>query len=252
MKKVVLCDAGGNKEISELCRKYNLSINLDSFSDVSYLMDNPKGIEEQKELNKNIDIFSLHGYFHDLCFGSKDILIKDVTMKRFNEGYKISKEFNCKHIVFHNGYYPGTSYPPYWIMRSKSFWKEFLKEKDNETVYYIENQFEESPDILYKLVEEVNDNRLKICLDIGHAFCNSKTSIENWIKVLKNSIGFVHMHNNNGMEDEHLGLNNGNIDYKLVCELLEEYAKDAIWGLEINLNDMEESIEWLIENRYIK
>lgn len=252
MKKIVLCDSGGNEKIVELCKKYNLSINLDSFSDISYLVNNPNGIEEQKNLNKEMDIFSLHGYFHDLCFGSKDILIKEVTMKRFNESYNISKDFNCKHIIFHNGYYPGTSYPPYWIERSKVFWKEFLKDKDMETIYYIENQFEDSPEILSELIEEVNDNRLKICLDIGHAFCNSKTSIENWIENLNSKIGFVHLHNNNGIVDEHLGLNNGKIDYKIVCELLEKYSKDIIWALEINLEDMEDSIKWLINNGYIK
>lgn len=91
MKKIVLCDSGGNEKIVELCKKYNLSINLDLFSDISYLVNNPNGIEEQKNLNKEMDIFSLHGYFHDLCFGSKDILIKEVTMKRFNESYNISQ-----------------------------------------------------------------------------------------------------------------------------------------------------------------
>ena len=78
-----------------------------------------------------------------------------------------------------------------------------------------------------------------------------RDNVVDWIKQLNKKIGFVHLHNNYGERDEHLGFVKGTIDFFEICSALEEYAPSAIWGIETNVSDMDESIKWLIQNHYL-
>jgi sugar phosphate isomerase/epimerase len=186
-----------------------------------------------------------------LCFGSYDRLIKEATRNRFEYSYGISQKLGCKHIILHHGYVPGTSYPPNWIKRGKIFWDDFLRDKSDDTFFHIENMLEFTPDLIMEMVSTVSDARLDVCLDVGHAHCNSKTPVCEWIKKLNKQIGFVHLHNNYGQKDEHLGFKKGTIDFLDICHALEEYAPDSIWGIETNINDMEDSILWLKKENFL-
>ncbi|ADL50822.1 sugar phosphate isomerase/epimerase family protein [Clostridium cellulovorans] len=251
MKEIVLCDDGEYLRVAKLCEKFNVNVNIDAFNDPEFFNNNPNEIEKQLKIYKNTKVSSIHGTFTDLCFGSKDSLIREVAKKRFEYSYEISRKLGCKHIVLHHGYVPGTSYPPNWVKRSKIFWDDFLRDKDEETVFHIENLLEHTPDLISEIVSTVDDKRLNICLDVGHANCNSKTSVLEWIKKLNKQIGFVHLHNNYGEQDEHSGFEKGTIDFLEICNALEDYAPNAIWGIETNIDDMEDSIKWLIENKYL-
>lgn len=252
MKHIILCDDGKYLEMSELCKKYNLPVNIDSYNDPEFHSCNPDGINHHLELYNGVELFSIHGTYTDLCFGSRDSLIRKVTKNRFEYSYDMAQRLGCKHVIFHHGYIPGTSNPQNWIKRSKVFWDDFLKDKDPYTNFYIENQFEHNPHMLLELLSSVDDNRLNICLDIGHAHCNSKMAVAEWIKALNKNIKFVHMHNNFGVEDEHLGIGMGSIDILEVCNLLEEYAPNSIWAIESHFNHVEDSIFWLKVNGFLK
>ena len=121
MKKIILCDAGNITETSRLSIKYNLGVNIDQFSIPDFLEQNPNSINETLDGYQNIQIYSIHGPFMDLNFGTQDKLIKDATEKRFEAAYEISHKLKIKNIVLHNGYVPGTSYPENWVKRSKYF-----------------------------------------------------------------------------------------------------------------------------------
>lgn len=58
------------------------------------------------------------------------------------------------------------------------------------------------------------------------------------------------MHDNHGEQDEHLGFGKGNIPLTEVCQFLEQYSPDAIWAIETNTKDIEQSILWLHEYGY--
>jgi len=105
----------------------------------------------------------------------------------------------------------------------------------------------------------VNDPRLKVCLDIGHAHANSVMPVEQWIETLGDKIAYYHLHNNNGKknipghnDDEHLGLNHGTINIASVLEKAEQYSPNAIWNLESSIQYHLEDIETLKSLGYIK
>ena len=164
----------------------------------------------------------------------------------------------CTEIVFHNGYFPGTSYEPKWIDRAINFWKEFLKDKDDNITICLENQFELDSDMFIKLIDGVNDDRFKACLDIGHAHANSQMSVLDWIKSLNNRIGYYHLHNNHGKQniprynnDEHLGLNHGTIDIDEALRYAEEYSPNAIWNIESHIDYHLEDLDKLKSLGYL-
>lgn len=253
MKNFIICDRANCELTSRLGQEYGFSVNTDVFSEPSVCARPQESIRRVLLAYQNIELVSMHGPYKDLCMGSKDDLIKSATMQRFQSAYEIAKKINCSNIILHHGYIPGTSIPKYWVERTKIFWKEFLEDKDNSVCYYLENQFEHSPELLLEVVNAVDDHRLGICLDVGHANCNSKTPVMEWILQCNRKINFVHLHNNNGRQDQHLGLENGTLDFEQICNALEKYAPNAVWALEVNkLEDMERSVRWLIDNKFLK
>ena len=138
--------------------------------------------------------------------------------------------------------------------------EKFLKNKDDSITICIENQFESDSELLLKLVDKVDDKRVRICLDIGHAHANSNMQVEDWIKSLNNRIAYYHLHNNHGKQtsfgynkdDEHLAIDNGTIDIDNVLKLAEQYTPNAIWNVESKVEYLEDSVKCLRRLGYIK
>lgn len=258
MKEIRLCDNADIDLTTNLCIENNLGIEIQAFHD-PYCDKDKLLIEYKNVLPKIKGGRSLHAPFWELNLGTKMQGIRQETMNMFNYAYDIAKELGCTEIVVHNGYIPGTSWISGWVNRSVLFWQEFFKDKDDSIIMCLENQFEEDSEIMMMEVDQVNDPRLKICLDIGHANCNSNMKVEEWIKTLGNRIHYFHLHNNHGKQnikglnnDEHLGLTNGTINIEEVFHLAEEYCPDAIWNLECNTLYFDESIKALKDMGYLK
>ncbi|MTK08858.1 MAG: sugar phosphate isomerase/epimerase [Hungatella sp.] len=251
MKEIVLCDGSKPEEISLLCKKYGISVNIDAFSDTDVYDVYCEEVNKNLMVYHDINITSMHGPYKDLCLGSKDKLISSATMERFENAYNISKLLKCPNIILHHGYIPGTSIQSNWIKRAALFFDEFLREKDESITIHLENQFEHSPDILSEVITTVNDKRLGICLDVGHANCNSSTPVLKWIEHLNKKISFVHLHNNNGLSDQHLDFSSGTMDFLEICTALEKYSQNSTWLIETNsIEDTEKSIQWLKDNHF--
>ena len=58
--------------------------------------------------------------------------------------------------------------------QSVVFWREFLREIPAGITIALENVMEPGPEMLVEIVRQVEDPRLGLCLDVGHA--NSRVS----------------------------------------------------------------------------
>lgn len=262
MKEIRLCDDAKPDNVLKLCLKNSLGIEIQGFYNPSIIGTERVNelILEYKEKLKDFKFGkSFHAPFWDLNLGTKNPMIRKATMETFNFAYTVAKELGCTEIVVHNGFVPNTSYYEGWVRNATEFWKEFFEDKDNFITMMIENQCEEDSTVLQMEIDSVNDDRLKICLDIGHAHANSNMSVRDWIKTLGNRIGYLHLHNNHGKvegrpsfkNDEHLGLEEGTIDIENIFKLLEEYAPNAIWNIECKLDYIEESVNILKKLGYL-
>ena len=263
MREIRLCDDCEKEYIHDLCNKNYLGIEIQGFYNPAMIgtIDSDNLVDEYINVFKDFQFGkSLHAPFWDLNLGSKNAAVREATMKAYNYAYDVAKRLGCTEVVVHNGFVPNTSYYEGWTKNAVRFWEEFFSDKDDSITMMIENQCEEDSTILQMEIDAVNDPRLKVCLDIGHAHANSKMSVEDWITSLGDRIGYLHLHDNHGvvedrpsfLNDEHLGIGMGTINNEKVFELLEEYCPDAIWNIECKIKYIEESIEVLKNMDYIK
>lgn len=252
MRTLVLCDNAEPEKVIPLCKKYHLGIEIQGFYNPNETENRDKLISLYKSILP-LDILKyFHAPFWDLCLGSANKKIAEITRYYFDYAYETARELGCAGVTVHHGFVPNTSYPENWIKRAVVFWDDFLKAHPGGIEMYMENQCELDTKTLIGIVDACRDSRLSVNLDIGHAHCNSGLPVTDWIKQLGSRIRYTHIHQNNGISDEHLGLRYGNMPLRDVMETLDEYAPEAVWALECDIDHMEESIMLLSEWRYVQ
>lgn len=81
------------------------------------------------------------------------------------------------------------------------------------------------------ILDNIQDDNLGICFDVGHYHANFK---DDWnIMPYINRIMCVHLHDNNGLEDQHLLPFDGNIDWKHIIKLLNDLNYNGPITLEL-------------------
>ncbi len=251
MSKIVLCDDCDPQKVSELCKKYNMGMEIQSFYDPAYIEKNPDAIEEHINFIKDIPVRYFHAPFADLCSGSIDPLVRETALIRYKLALEITTKLNITNIIYHIGNVPNTGSVINWINRSSKLWNNFIETVPDTFNFYFENLFEKDPQIVKDFIESIDSSRMKVCLDIGHVHCYAKSDIVSWIKELGSHIGYIHVHDNNSEKDDHLGISKGTIPFNEVFQALNEYASESVWALEVNLDSMESSIDWLKEHSFI-
>ena len=253
MKAILLCDGLSIEKIPQLCKKLELGIEVQTFCVPElYAENNPEGLSQVKHEIEGITYVTMHGPYRDLNTGSADYLIRDITKRRYEQAYNIATELNINNMILHNGCAEKNKRYGEWIRNSISFWHDFMSDKKGDFTFQLENVYELHPGLLSDIIDGINDKNVKICLDIGHAHCYSEQTVLKWVCELKDKIGYVHMHDNDGTFDSHLDLGDGNIPLKDVCNCLEQFAPNAIWAMEADQGNMIKSIDWLLNNGFLQ
>ncbi len=250
MYKLLICDGREVAEVAPLCAANGFGIEVQSFYRPAALEDQAL-VNYHREQIAGIMPRAMHGPFGDLCPGSFDPMVREVARFRLEQAYALAGQLGIEHLIFHHGYVPHTSMRKGWIRRSAEFWKSFLAEKSPDMHFYLENLLDLEPSIIAEVMGEIGCANLSINLDIGHAHCNSHTPVLAWIEALGPRIGYTHLHDNHGEDDEHLGFGQGTIPLTEVCHALNEYAPDAIWAIEAEGEGIDISLRWLCDNGFL-
>ena len=94
------------------------------------------------------------------------------------------------------------------------------------------------------IVEALDDERIRLCFDIGHANAYSKTPVMQWLERFAPFISHFHIHNNGGEYDAHDHLTEGTIPMRELLERAEELCPQATYTLEIT--DSQNDVNWLL------
>lgn len=193
---------------------------------------------------------SAHAPFYDLNPISIDSDVKALTIKKYNQLLDAAKFLGAEKVIFHTPYIPIIKlafYKKYFIENSIEFWKEYIKPfEDSNITVLLENTYEDDPYIIKSIIKEVNSNKLKACLDIGHVNINSKISIFDWIKCLGKDLVYMHLHNNDGIYDIHDSVIKGTQDFKKIYNVLKELNLSPDMSFEIfNDENLQESINFV-------
>lgn len=159
---------------------------------------------------------TLHSPFFDLNPGALDPLIRQVTYQRLSQTLSVAGQLNAHLIVIHPGVdkwrYPNLEL--IWKDLAKAFFPPLLAQAEScDCRLAMENIYEETPELLVQLVEEVGSDRFGHCFDAGHWHLFGKTPMTQWLKAIGPRLFHLHLHDNHGRADEHLPVGAGTIDF---------------------------------------
>lgn len=241
-------------ESLELAKEYNATFEYNDFY-VPELLDDTEKTEQliQFYLNLDRDVSNdtMHGAFFDITIHSDDPLIRQVSEDRIRKSMSIASKMGIRAVIFHTGRLAGfrvNYYIKNWLNKNEIFFRQLLKDYPNVDIY-MENMFDEAPDILAQFAENMKDEpRFGVCFDYAHASITD-VSCDEWIKQLAPYIKHMHINDNDLCDDLHDELGLGKIDWENYTELIDKYNIDSSVLVEIkNIKLQKNSIQYMIKN----
>ena len=236
-------------EALEICNKNkeinHIEIGIDNISDCELLK---KYAETIKKLNLSVGIHLPM----ELNPCEDIIFIKDKWINYINILNEELKFLNISYFNMHLGYVMTnrlTRNKVKYLNNIVYFFNQLLL-KNNNLLITIENTYTKGGDFSnvgsdvedFEYIFKCNKD-IRFCFDSGHnLICKSNYYL------LKNKIKVIHLSDNNGVEDEHSGILKGNLtsqELKIILSLKPEFLV-----LEMNLNDVEESLDILKSNYF--
>ncbi|MFW5488809.1 MAG: sugar phosphate isomerase/epimerase family protein [Desulfovibrio sp.] len=172
---------------------------------------------------------SVHLPFLELRPAAEDPFIREASRKRLEVGMRIARIYDPAHMVGHPSlqdvYFENSAE----LQRSNSCqtWGSLLDEWPGHPPLFLENTLETEPDLLVALLSVVQDKGVGVCFDIGHwnSFANGskRKNLEEWIAAFAPFRMHLHLHDNNGESDQHLGMGQGTIPWDEFEQQLDKY-----------------------------
>lgn len=239
---------GFGVEIAEFCTAWNMDREYDEADRI--VRSQIKGVEN----------LTLHGPFNELSAASIDPLILDITRKRYEQAAKLCTHYGARKLIIHSGYTSHMYYKCWYEEQAIKFFSDFMNVVPTDVTVVLENVFEDDPDMLINVVKGVDNERFKLCIDVGHVnaslnFCHRiKTNrvgdellgckdVFEWIERCAPYTSHYHIHNNYGDRDSHNALFDGAMDMKKLLLTIEKLTPDATLAMEVF--DGKESAQWL-------
>lgn len=241
--------SGIDEAAAELARENGLGFEISEFCWAPRL-ENPDALEKVRHQMAGMERFWLHAPFAELAPCAVDPRVREVTRQRYRQTLEMADRLGITRVVIHGGFIPLVYFPEWYVEQSAAFWRDFLEEVPERFTIALENVMEPGPELLTEIVRQVDDPRLGLCLDVGHANTPvSKTAPLDWIGPMAPWLRHVHLHNNPGDMDRHGALGEGSIPMEAVLDRLLEVCPQATMTLENR--DCAPSLLWLRERGYL-
>ncbi|MDD5254091.1 MAG: sugar phosphate isomerase/epimerase [Candidatus Nanoarchaeia archaeon] len=198
-------------------------------------------IEKIKKIIKKYNLETVGHTGPYLQTGSPSKAIREASVKDAVRYFPIFQKLGVKYITVH-GNWPFSLFS---VEDGIKFQVESLTKLVREAKKYnLKIMFEpvgkkqESYEVVAKIITKVPG--LHFHLDIGHSNLYGRNPVK-YIKELNKELRHVHLHDNNGSEDEHLPIGAGNINWEKTLKVLKKYYDGTI-TLEIFAKDKEFSL----------
>lgn len=223
----------------QLAKEYGCAFEYNDFYAPSVL-DDPEKQEEiiayYRKYRRDFSQDTMHGAFLDVTIHSNDPRIREVSVMRIYQSMEIAKRLGLKSVIFHTGRLAGFRVDYYlaqWKEQNAAFFRRLAEEYPEQEIY-MENMFDEAPDVLAGLAEEMKEIRnFGICLDYAHAALTDCAGNE-WVDTLARYTRHIHINDNDLKNDLHQPLGEGQIDWKNFDHLLRRHRVEASVLIEVN------------------
>jgi sugar phosphate isomerase/epimerase len=214
-----------NKMIEELSKTQTQYVEI--VDEGSHTL-NKKRVATLNEVAKSYDLkYSVHAPFADMNPASLSKPILKASMKRLKQSLEYAHDLDAYLWVFHPGSKSGISsfYPDAdWKQNHASIAELHETAEDLGLKMAMENLPEKynflmkKPQDFQRFYKETNLTDIGVVLDTGHA--NLEGQIQPFLQNLPEKIVHVHVSDNHGIIDEHLGVGDGNINWESFAQTL--------------------------------
>ena len=244
-------------EYMQLSKEYDVSFEINDFFNANLL-------NNQVELEKTINTYlergipknsTMHGAFLDLAIFSTDDKIREISEFRMKQSMEIADRLGLKGVVFHANYnpsIPGDGYRKHVIHSTAVYLAKLLNEYPHIDIY-VENMFETDPEVMKGISEELKEYKnYGVCLDWAHVNVYGNAN-ESWVNELYPYVKHMHINDNDLMNDLHLPVGDGKIDWKQFFDYYNKYFKECSVLIETtNPADQKLSLDYIRENLHLE
>ncbi|UCE16304.1 MAG: sugar phosphate isomerase/epimerase [Candidatus Bathyarchaeota archaeon] len=204
-----------------------------------------------KKIARSHDLeLMVHAPFADINIAAPTQVLRRTILKRLEKSIYYASQLDCRLWVFHPGletgvshFYPGVD----WQLNMDSIRTLLRIARKHGVEIAIENAPEPHP-FLMKSVQEFSrfyselDEDIGMVLDIGHANLNHQ--IQEFITQFSDKAVHMHVSDNKGIQDMHLGIGYGTVDWASVAKTVKKVGYNNVILLE-SLEHVEESLQTL-------
>ncbi len=180
------------------------------------------------ELAKSYGLkYSVHAPFADINIASPSKTMLKASMKRLRKSMQFASDLDAYFWIVHPGgksgisaFYPGAD----WKQNAESIEDLHKTAKNLGIKIVMENLPEKynflmkTPDDFNRFYDETGLADIGIVLDTGHAHLEGQ--IQSFLEKLPNKIVHVHVSDNHGIFDEHMGMGYGTIDWSQFVRMI--------------------------------
>jgi sugar phosphate isomerase/epimerase len=215
---------------------------LDRFSRQDFI----KVADQLHQAGLNI---TLHGPFQDILPGALDAKILAASRARLQDAFDLLEIFQPRSIVCHIGY-EARHYQELedrWLAHSVATWEPLAEQAARHgTLVALENVYETQPELIGQLFARLQAPNIRFCLDVGHLQAFGGGNFQAWLTELGSLVGQLHLHDNHGVQDEHLALGQGIIPLPRILSFFAAHNQAPLITLEPHHeNSLLPSLEFL-------
>jgi sugar phosphate isomerase/epimerase len=184
-------------------------------------------IKRLREIKRSTDIlYTVHAPILNMDIAASNTRFRELSTRLIMESILHAYEIEAKLVVVHPGLHsPLQHLVPQinWDLNKESLRKIIIYGKNLGVTITVENMPANTPCFLQR-VEEFQelaneDLQLFITLDVGHA--NTVSQLQTFLEFMKDRILHIHLHDNNGSNDDHMVVGTGTTDWRLLRSYLD-------------------------------
>lgn len=197
---------------------------------------------------------TLHAPFYELYPASLDPHIQAISRYKLRKAFELIDIFQPQSIVCHLGFEENKHgyREDLWFANAFEAWRELVElAARSATPVMFENTYERSTAQLKRMLGALNNEYAQFCFDLGHVTAFAGNRWQDWLPELSPWLGQVHLHDNHGKRDDHLGLGEGLVDFKGFFAFLEQEDLRPLLTMEPHhAGGMEIGFEYLTANGF--
>jgi sugar phosphate isomerase/epimerase len=183
-----------------------------------------------------------HGPFFGLDIASLDRCLSEYSADCLLIGLEATSRLGGGIMVMHTGYMPQFSRGGrrHWFRN----WAERMprivdRARELGVRIALENTWDDRPEVLLHLADSIQGGDIDFCLDTGHVNVFSRLPVGRWWDALGDRVAALHLHDNDGLSDDHLEPGKGTFDFAGLARRVRDSGRMPLLDLEMDLEGAE-------------